>query len=92
MQCQGRFSEEIDYQKERLWYIRALRIGVFLFNGKLGVGFRRSPPVYFDIKPPTDEAYQDHFFFPEATITEEREKMTEIEIATYTNMCKYNRL
>jgi hypothetical protein len=39
MQCQGRFSEEIDYQKERLWYIRALRIRTFLFNGKLGVGF-----------------------------------------------------
>jgi hypothetical protein len=39
MQCQGRFSEDVDYQKERLWYIRALRIGAFLFNGKLGVGF-----------------------------------------------------
>jgi hypothetical protein len=39
MHCQGRFSEEIAYQKERPWYIGTLRIGVFLFNGKLGVGF-----------------------------------------------------
>jgi hypothetical protein len=165
MQCQGRFSEEVDYQKERLWYIRALRIGTFLFNGKLGVGFscrslgcqrrrcplnlkdrdredrlnrvdlyqllqifegeaamplaravaevsqwfglplhgfgqahyavakqsvyrqikryqqnisalirnfsnlcKRSPLVYFDIKPPTDETYQNHLFFPQAMI------------------------
>jgi hypothetical protein len=167
MKCQGRFSEDIAPEKERLWYIRALRIGTFLFSGKLGVGFscrslgcqrkrcplnlkdrdredrlnrvdlyqllqifegeaamplaravaqvsqwfgvplhgfgqaycavpkqsvyrqiqryqkdipalirnfsnlcRRSPPAYFDIKPPTDEAYQDRFFFPEAMITE----------------------
>ncbi len=39
MKCQGRFSDEIASEKERLWYIRALRIGTFLFNGKLGVGF-----------------------------------------------------
>ena len=165
MQYQGRFSEEVTHEKERLWYIRALRIGTFLFNGKLGVGFscrslgcqrkrcplnlkdrdredrlnrvdlyqllqifegeaampmarsvaevsqwfglplhgfgqahyavpqqsvyrqiqryqknipalvrnfsnlcKRSPLVYFDIKPPTDEA-QGCFFFPQAVIT-----------------------
>ena len=39
MQCQGSFSPEIAHEKERMWYIRALRIGIFLFNGKLGVGF-----------------------------------------------------
>ncbi len=164
MQCQGSFSTEIAPEKERIWYIRALRIGVFLFNGKLGVGFscrslscqrkrcplnlknrnrlnrvdlyqlleifegetamplaravrevsiwfgiplhvfgeahyavprlsvyrqirryqnnipalirnfsnlcKRSALVYFDIKPPSDEVYQDRFFFPEAIITE----------------------
>ena len=36
---QGRFSEEIDEKVERLWYIRALRMGCFLFDGKVGVGF-----------------------------------------------------
>jgi hypothetical protein len=36
---QGRFSDETALDKERFWYIRALRIGVFLFDGKLGVGF-----------------------------------------------------
>jgi hypothetical protein len=30
---------------------------------------KRSPLVYFDIKPPTDEAYQEHVFFPQAMIT-----------------------
>jgi hypothetical protein len=167
-QYQGSFSAEIAPEKERLWYIRALRIGTFLFNGKLGVGFscrslgcqrrrcplnlkdrdredrlnrvdlyqllqifegeaamplaravaevsqwfglplhgfgqahyavakqsvyrqikryqqnisalirnfsnlcKRSPLVYFDIKPPTDETYQNHLFFPQAMITEE---------------------
>ncbi len=30
---------------------------------------KRSPLVYFDIKPPSDEVYQDCFFFPEAIIT-----------------------
>jgi hypothetical protein len=39
MKFQGRFSDEIAPERERLWYIRALRIGTFLFNGKLGVGF-----------------------------------------------------
>jgi hypothetical protein len=39
MQCQGNFSDEIPLEKERLWYIRALRIGAFIFDGKLGVGF-----------------------------------------------------
>lgn len=39
MKCQGSFSAEIAPEKERLCYIRALRIGTFLFNGKLGVGF-----------------------------------------------------
>ncbi len=39
MQCQGSLSVEIAHEKERIWYIRALRIGLFLFNGKLGVGF-----------------------------------------------------
>lgn len=38
-QYQGNFSDEIAPEKERLWYVRALRIGTFLFNGKLGVGF-----------------------------------------------------
>lgn len=165
MQYQGKFSDKILPEKERLWYIRALRIGVFLFNGKLGVGFscrsrgcqrtkcplnhkskkrlnrvdlfellqifegkaampldravaevsscfgiplrgtfgeahyavpkqsfhrqlrryqkdipkliknfsnlcKRSVVVYFDLKPPSDEAYGDHFFFPVAMITE----------------------
>ncbi len=164
MQCQGRFTEKIPYDKERLWYLRALRIGAFLFEGKLGVGFscrslkcqrkkcplniknkkrlnrvdiyqllqilegkkamplvrvveevsnwfdlpvhgfgrahyavpkqavyrqiklyqkniptliknfsnlcKRSPRVYFDMKPPTDKVYENHFFFPEAILTE----------------------
>ncbi len=39
MQCQGSFSEEIPSEQERLWYVKALRIGIFLFDGKLGVGF-----------------------------------------------------
>lgn len=163
MQCQGSLSVEIAPDKERLWYLKALRLGVFLFHGKLGVGFscrslgcqrqrcplnqksrnrlnrvdlyqllqifegetamplaqavaevsrsfglplhgfgqaycavakqsvyrqieryqknipgliknfsnrcKRSPLVYFDIKPPSDEVYQDRFFFPEAMIT-----------------------
>ena len=39
MQCQGSLSVEIAPDKERLWYLKALRLGVFLFHGKLGVGF-----------------------------------------------------
>ncbi len=35
----GRFSDEIDEKVERLWYIRALRMGCFLYDGKAGVGF-----------------------------------------------------
>ncbi len=38
MQCQGSLSVEIAPDKERLWYLKALRLGVFLFHGKLGVG------------------------------------------------------
>ncbi len=163
MTCQGSFSPEIAHEKERIWYIRALRIGVFLFNGKLGVGFscrslscqrkrcllnlrninrlnrvdlyqllqifegemamplaravrdvsvwfgiplhvfgeahyavprlsvyrqikryhnnipkliknfsnlcKRSALVYFDMKPPSDDVYADHLFFPQPMIT-----------------------
>jgi len=163
MTCQGSFSPEIAYEKERIWYILALRIGVFLFNGKLGVGFscrslscqrkrcplnlrninrlnrvdlyqllqifegemamplaravrdvsiwfgiplhvfgeahyavprlsvyrqikryqnnipkliknfsnlcKRSALVYFDMKPPSDDVYADHLFFPQPMIT-----------------------
>jgi hypothetical protein len=181
MKCQGRLTEDIAYEKERLWYIRALRIGTFLFNGKLGVGFscrslgcqrkrcplnlkdrdredrlnrvdlyqllqifegegsiplalamaevsqwfglplhgfgqahyavskqsvyrqikryqknvpalirnfsnlcRRSPLAYFDIKPPTDEAYQNCFFFPEKMITEgTQERIDSPPVVTY---------
>ena len=36
---QGRFSEEIDEKEERGWYIRALRMGSFFYDGKVGVGF-----------------------------------------------------
>jgi hypothetical protein len=178
-QYQGRFSDEVPPDKERLWYIRALRIGAFLFDGKWSVGFscrslscqrkrcplnlqrtaskkpkktdkpgkgekrwnrvdvfqlmqifegtkampmaraveavskwfgmplrgtfgeayyavskesvyrqiklykkkipeliknfsnlcKRSPVVHFNLKPPSDEAYQDHFFFPVTMIT-----------------------
>jgi hypothetical protein len=163
MQYQGRFSDKIAPENERFWYIRALRIGVFLFDGKLGIGFScrslscqrrkcplnlknenrlnrvdiyqllqvfegekampisravaevskwfdltlhgfgqaycavpkesvyrqlklynknipkliknfsnlcgRSDLVYFDLKPPTDKVFRDHFFFPETMIT-----------------------
>jgi hypothetical protein len=179
MQCQGRFSEGIASNKERFWYIRALRIGVFLFDGKLGVGFscrslgcerkrcslnhenenrlnrvdlyqllqifegekampsaraveeistwfgmplrgifgeahyavpkdtvyrqirryqrnisalirnfsnlcKRSRLVYFDLKPPGDEAYRDVFFFPEAMIMAEAlDKISSPTFITY---------
>ena len=64
MECQGRFSEEIAHQKERLWYIRALRIGVFLFEGKLGVGFscrslgcqRKRCPLNLKNRKPTEQS------------------------------------
>lgn len=36
---QGRFSEEIDEKQEQRWYPRALRMGAFMFDGKVGVGF-----------------------------------------------------
>ena len=36
---QGRFSDEIDEKEERRWYVRALRMGAFMFDGKVGVGF-----------------------------------------------------
>jgi hypothetical protein len=36
---QGRFSEEIDEKEERRWYMRALRMGAFMYDGKVGVGF-----------------------------------------------------
>jgi hypothetical protein len=36
---QGRFSDEIDDREERRWYVRALRMGAFIFDGKVGVGF-----------------------------------------------------
>lgn len=36
---QGRFSEEIDEKQEQRWYLRALRMGAFMFDGKVGVGF-----------------------------------------------------
>ncbi len=37
--CRGRFSEAVDEKDERRWYLRALRMGAFIFNGKVGVGF-----------------------------------------------------
>jgi hypothetical protein len=36
---QGRFSDEIDERVERRWYVRAMRMGAFMFDGKVGVGF-----------------------------------------------------
>ena len=36
---QGRFSDEIDEREERRWYVLALRMGAFLFEGKVGAGF-----------------------------------------------------
>ena len=46
---QGRFSDEIDERVERRWYVRALRMGAFMFDGKVGVGFscrsRRCPRI-----------------------------------------------
>ena len=36
---QGRFSDDIDEREERRWYVRALRMGAFMFDGKVGVGF-----------------------------------------------------
>jgi hypothetical protein len=36
---QGRFSEEIDEKQEQRWYLRALRMGAFMYDGKVGVGF-----------------------------------------------------
>lgn len=42
---QGRFNDEIDEREERRWYVRALRMGAFMFDGKVGVGFScRSRP------------------------------------------------
>jgi hypothetical protein len=36
---QGRFSDQIDEKVEKRWYVRALRMGAFMFDGKVGVGF-----------------------------------------------------
>lgn len=36
---QGRFSDQIDEKEERRWYARALRMGAFMYDGKVGVGF-----------------------------------------------------
>jgi hypothetical protein len=36
---QGRFSDQIDEKEERRWYGRALRMGAFMFDGKVRVGF-----------------------------------------------------
>jgi hypothetical protein len=36
---QKRFSDEIEEEEERRWYVRALRMGAFMFDGKVGVGF-----------------------------------------------------
>lgn len=36
---QGRFSDQIDEKEEKRWYVRALRMGAFTFDGKVGVGF-----------------------------------------------------
>ena len=36
---QGRFSDQIDDQVEKRWYVRALRMGAFMYDGKVGVGF-----------------------------------------------------
>lgn len=38
MQRQGPSSAEFAPERERIWYIRALRIGVFLFNGEFAIG------------------------------------------------------
>lgn len=178
MQRQGSFSEGIRPEQERMWYIRALRIGAFVFDGKLGVGFscrslgcqrrecplnlkirnrlnrvdlyqlfqifegktkmslaqavaemskefspplhgfghpyhavpkeaayrqlklyngkipnliknfsnlcRRSHLVYFDLKPPTDNRFRDHFFFPVTMVTEGiLEKINSPAVVTY---------
>jgi len=36
---QGRFSDQIDEKEERRWYVQALRMGAFMYDGKVGVGF-----------------------------------------------------
>jgi hypothetical protein len=36
---QGRFSDEIEEKEEKRWYVRALRMGAFMYDGKIGVGF-----------------------------------------------------
>jgi hypothetical protein len=36
---QGRFSDQIDEKEEKRWYCRSLRMGAFMFDGKVGVGF-----------------------------------------------------
>jgi hypothetical protein len=36
---QGRFSDEIDEKEERRWYVRTLRMGAFMFESRVGVGF-----------------------------------------------------
>jgi len=37
---QGRFSNEIDEKEEKRWYVRALRMGAFVLEAKVGVRFR----------------------------------------------------
>lgn len=37
--CQGRLSDKIDEKVEKRWYVRALRMGAFMYDGKVGVGF-----------------------------------------------------
>lgn len=36
---QGRFSDQMDEKVEKRWHIRALRMGAFMYDGKVGVGF-----------------------------------------------------
>ncbi|MBI5250757.1 MAG: hypothetical protein HY912_14800 [Desulfomonile tiedjei] len=36
---QGRFSDQVDEKVEKRWYVRALRMGAFMYDGKVGVGF-----------------------------------------------------
>ena len=45
---------------------------------------KRSPLVYFDIKPPSDVLLRDHFFFPQEIITEDiLAKVNSPAIVTY---------
>jgi hypothetical protein len=45
---------------------------------------RRSNLVYFDLKPPTDKPFEDHFFFPETMVVEGvLERISSSAVVTY---------